>query len=175
MSERGGLEGRITSYDETCKFLHENFTERFDTESDTAFSQTLEAVSQVRKMDHMSHSNKTKSAFEQPGQTFQENRIQTAALGEEYEAKLKAKDAEIKALKEAVNDLRENRRDKEDMIATTKEMHNLLPGQLQELKELHKAKEENMRLSMVEQKKKKAETRLEAGTRRKLLAHARFP
>jgi uncharacterized protein (UPF0305 family) len=86
----------------------------------------------------------------------------------------KAKDEEIKALKEPVNDLREDRRDKDDMIATTKEMHNFLAGQIHELKELHKAKEENMGLSMVEQKKQ-AETRPKATPRRKLPAHARFP
>ncbi|KAI7760686.1 hypothetical protein LZL87_007898 [Fusarium oxysporum] len=81
-------------------------------------------------------------------------------LREEYEAKLRVKDEEIKTLKDSVHDLRESRRDKDDMIATTKEMNKSLLGQLQERKELSKAKEENMYLFRAEQKKE-AEVRLQ--------------
>ncbi|KAG5753040.1 hypothetical protein H9Q69_009362 [Fusarium xylarioides] len=188
MSQQENIEAKLVKHKQACETLHEKLTKQFTVESNEAFSQTLETVSNVLKIDHMVRSSKTESAFENLGRTSQEIRVdlydatrlslkekqqETTALREEYEAKLKAKDEEIKALKESVNDLRENRRDKDDMIATTKEMNIFLLSQLQELKELYKAKEENMRLLMAEQKKQ-AETRLEAAPRRKLPAHARF-
>ncbi|EWG47554.1 hypothetical protein FVEG_07626 [Fusarium verticillioides 7600] len=135
--------------------------------------QSAEAISTI--LSHVADMHGIKTAlYDTTRQSLQDPEREVTALQEEHEAELKAKDEEIKALMESANDLRENRRDKDDMIAMTKEMNNFLVGQLQELKELYKAKEENMRLLMTEQKKQ-AETRLKAVPKRKLPAHARFP
>ncbi|RBQ69711.1 hypothetical protein FVER14953_07626 [Fusarium verticillioides] len=75
------------------------------------------------------HGIKT-ALYDTTRQSLQDQEREVTALQEEHEAELKAKDEEIKALMESANDLRENRRDKDDMIAMTKEMNNFLVGQL---------------------------------------------
>ncbi|KAF5697402.1 hypothetical protein FMUND_15423 [Fusarium mundagurra] len=187
MSQQEKLEARVQKHNQACEALHEELTKQFTVESDEDFSQILETVSNVLKKDYIMRSSKTKSAFENLGRISQETRVdlydtarlflkekqqETAALREEYEAKLKAKDEEIKTLKDSVHNLREIRQDKDDMIASTKELNKSLLSQLQERKELYEAKEDKMLQSMAEQKKQ-AETRLEAARKRKLPAHAR--
>ncbi|KAF5566063.1 hypothetical protein FPHYL_3976 [Fusarium phyllophilum] len=166
MSQQENLEACFAKHSQACESLHEKFSE--------AYKSTCQATSR-HYLGIMDHHDKME-LMERPTEaisTILSHEREITALQEEHEAELKVKDEEIKALKESVNDLRENRRDKDDMIAMTKEMNNFLAGQLQESKDLYKAKEENMRLLMAEQKKQ-AKTRLEAAPRRKLPAHARF-
>ncbi|KAF5580057.1 uncharacterized protein FSUBG_13496 [Fusarium subglutinans] len=157
MSQQESFEANITKHDWACETLHEKFTEQFNAESDKAFNQTLKAISNVLKIEHTILSSKTESALEDLRRTSQETRTgfydiarqalqdkgpETAALREEYEAKLKAKDEEIKALRESVHDPSMTDRDKDDMIATLKELNQALRDQLQERMELYELKEE---------------------------------
>ncbi|KAF5639220.1 hypothetical protein F52700_4072 [Fusarium sp. NRRL 52700] len=172
MSQQESFEGTITKHDRACETFHEKVTKQFHAESDKAFSQILETISNVLKEDYIVRSSRTESAFENLGRTSQETRIglydiarqalqdkeqETAILREEYEAKLKAKDEEIKILTESVHDLCEKRRDKDDMIATMKQLNQVLLDQLQERRELYEFKEAEMQSCMVKERKEAEE------------------
>ncbi|KAF5247251.1 hypothetical protein FANTH_6508 [Fusarium anthophilum] len=164
MSQHESFEANITKHERACETLHEKFTEQFNAESDKAFNQTLKAISNVLKIEHTILSNKMESAFEDLERTSQEMRTGfydiarqalqdkepgTAALREEYEAKIKGKDEEIKTLRESVHDPSVTDRDKDDMIATIKELNQALRDQLQERKVLYDLREEERHLFAV--------------------------
>ncbi|KAF5547748.1 hypothetical protein FMEXI_5074 [Fusarium mexicanum] len=168
MSQQKSFEANITKHERACETLHEKFMKQFNAESDKAFGQTLNAISNVLKIEHMILSSETECMFEDLERTSQETQIgfyditrqalrnkepETAALREEYEAKLKAKDEEIKTLRESVHDPSVTDRDKDDMIATIKELNQALRDQLQERKELYNLKEEERHLFAVNERR----------------------
>ncbi|KAF5979045.1 hypothetical protein FBULB1_5891 [Fusarium bulbicola] len=168
MSQQKRFEANITKHERAFESLHEKFTKQFNAESEKAFSQTLKAISNVLKIEHTILSSKTESVFENIERTSQETRIgfydiarqalrskepETAALREEYEAKLKAKDEEIKTLRESVHDPSVTDRDKDDMIATIKELNQTLRTQLQERMELYELKEDQMHRMAVKERR----------------------
>nr|RBQ92116.1 hypothetical protein FVER53263_07626 [Fusarium verticillioides] len=165
MSQQENFEACFTKHNQACESLHEKFSEAYKTTCKVTscqyfdirghrdkmelMEQPAEAISTI--LSHVAGMHGIETAlYDTTRQSLQDQEREVTALPGEHEAELKAKDEEIKALKDSVNDLRENRRDKDDMIAMTKEMNNFLVGQLQELKELYKAKDENMRLLMAE-------------------------
>ncbi|PNP85148.1 hypothetical protein FNYG_01377 [Fusarium nygamai] len=186
MSQREDLEACLVKHNQVFANVHEKFTEQLNAESVEALRKAFKTIGNHLETDHMERSSKMKSAFDELSRTLHETGIavydatqksledkdlEITTLRQEYEAKLKAKDEEIQALKESVHDLRESRRDKDDMIATTKEMNKFLLTQLQDRKEPYEPKDKNMLASMAEQQKK-AELQLqnqEAELRTKLL------
>ncbi|KAF5577690.1 hypothetical protein FPANT_10293 [Fusarium pseudoanthophilum] len=175
MSQQESLEAWMATHSQACKTIENRMREEVDAALRQAYFEAGDAVRRALEAAHERQSTEMQRTFENLEETLreagishynssrrslQDKDLEITHLREEYEAKLKAKDEEIAALKESVNDLRGSCRDKDAIITATMETNK---RQLEEQAKLVEAEEEAMRLSMTEQKKD-AEQRLQNKT-----------
>ncbi|KAF5578516.1 hypothetical protein FPCIR_11557 [Fusarium pseudocircinatum] len=165
MSPQESLETWMATHSQTCKTIENQIREEVDAALRQAYCETGDAVRRALEAAHGRQSTEMARTFDNleetlrgagishynsSSQSLQDKDIEMAQLREEYEAKLKAKDEEIKALNECVINLRGSCRDKDTIIATAMETNK---RQLEQQAKQIKAEGETMRLSMAKQKK----------------------
>ncbi|KAF5687922.1 hypothetical protein FDENT_5212 [Fusarium denticulatum] len=165
MSQQESLETWMATHSQACKTIENQIREEVDAALRQAYCETGDAVRRALQDVHERQSTEMARTFDNLEETLreagishynssrqsvQDKDLEMVQLREEYEAKLKAKDEEIKALNKSVIDLRGSCRDKDAIIATAMETNK---GQLEEQAKLFEAKEEFMRISIAEQKR----------------------
>ncbi|KAF5553413.1 hypothetical protein FNAPI_6777 [Fusarium napiforme] len=164
MSQQESLEAWMATHSQVCKTIENKMRGDIDAALRQAYTETGDAFGRALGAARERQSTEMERTFENLEETLreagishynssrrslQDKDLEITQLREEYEAKLKAKDDEITALKESLNELRGSCRDEDAIITTTMETNK---RQLEEQTKHFEAKEKAMNLSMARRK-----------------------